>query len=234
MNTIDHISVELKEIAPAVANLQKHHLYTVPNAYFTHLSDEILNLVKQDELFSNAKHNPYITPNGYFTDLHEKIAAKTFEQIQSSNEFIDELNEVAPLLNTLNKNNVYELPSDYFVKEILPKSNNVSAKIVSFSNARKWINYAVAAVIMGIVGIGAVRYIGVKNTHFVLEKEVTKATDEEITSYLETQPHTDASNVSIINEEHGAAGLFEGTTTDEINQYLNEQPETAESLNKGI
>lgn len=234
MNTIDHISVELKEIAPAVANLQKQHFYAVPESYFSNLSNEILAFVKQDEFFSNAKHNPYIAPNGYFTDLHEKIAQKTIEQFQPSNEVFQELNEIAPLLYTLNKNNVYELPSDYFAKEILPKSNNVSAKIVSFSNARKWINYAVAAVIMGIVGIGAIRYIGVKNTHFVLEKEVAKATDDEITSYLETQPHTDASNVSIINEEHGAAGLFEGTTTDEINQYLNEQPETAESLNKDI
>lgn len=234
MNTTNNILTELQEVAPAVANLQKHHFYSVPEGYFSNLSNEILAFVKQDELFSNVKSNPYIAPKGYFTQLEEKIAAKTIEQIQSSNEVINELNEVAPLLNTLNKNNVYEVPSDYFAKELLPKSNKVSAKIISFSNARKWINYAVAAVIMGIVGIGAVRYIGVKNTHFVLEKEVAKATDDEITSYLETQPHTDVSNVSMINEEHGATGLFEGTTTDEINQYLNEQPETAESFNKGI
>jgi hypothetical protein len=234
MKIDNNILLELKEISPIVANLEKHQIFITPPDYFNNLAGEILALIKQDEFFSKAKYNPYVIPNGYFTELAEKITAKTSTAIKTENEVACELNEIAPLLTTISKQNIYSVPNNYFEQNNFAQKTQEPAKVISFKKASKWFNYAVAAIIMVVIGIGTVKYMGAKHTHFVLENEVAKATDAEITNYLENQPHSDNSTTNFITDEHEAAGLFEGTSTDELKQYLNEQPETPENSNKNI
>lgn len=234
MKIDNNILLELKEISPVVANLKKHQIFITPPDYFNNLAGEILAHVKQVELLEKAKQNPYIAPNGYFTELAEKINSNTTAKEISGNEVYAELNEISPFLTALNKQNVYAIPDNYFEQNSFVNKIQEPAKVISFKAARKWFNYSVAAIVMGVLGFGAIKYMNNKNTHFILEKEVAKATDDEINNYLESQPHSDVSTSNFIIEEHEAAGLFEGTTTDELKQYLNEQPETPESTNKDI
>src|SRR6266536_2973786 len=58
---------ELRDIAPAVANLGNYNPYFVPLNYFDSLADSILSLVKLTEIRSAP--NPYSVPDDYFEKL---------------------------------------------------------------------------------------------------------------------------------------------------------------------
>src|SRR2546421_668599 len=68
---------ELRDVAPAVANLGNYNLYSVPFGYFDSLPDSILCLIKLTEI---RLLDPYSVPNNYFEKLSipaiEKSASK--------------------------------------------------------------------------------------------------------------------------------------------------------------
>ncbi len=226
MNPNNNILQELIEISPVVANLSKNNVYTTPPNYFTNLENEILLKLNPIGLLSSSKANTYDTPNGYFTNLAENIVNKVKQANYTKNEVAEELQIVAPFLNTISKENVYTVNNQYFNNLSFAPLKQEKAKIISFSSTRKWLSYAAAAVIMSILATGVVQYLKTdSNTNFHIE--IQKTSDEELNSYLDNQPNTDATATSYHEtNEIDASGLFEGTPTEELHNYLNEQPET--------
>ncbi len=233
MENKNTILFELQEISPAVANLNRDNVYSIPTGYFDGLPTAILAKMKSQTMFDGVKAILYTTPNGYFTDLAENIMAKIKIENSSSNESFNELESIAPTLNSISKENVYHLPIGYFegLKTGIP--NNQKVKIVSFSKWRKVVSYAAAAVLSGILVTGAFKYVVSKN-HLDFKKEVAKSSDEELKQILDNQSTAIYRVTNPGNEEQDEASIFEGTTEEELQQFLKEQPETAEKLNKDI
>ena len=71
MEVKNTILLELQQISPAVANLEKSNLYALPTDYFDGLANNILLKAKLASLLEGAKGTVYTTPNGYFNDLSE-------------------------------------------------------------------------------------------------------------------------------------------------------------------
>ena len=235
METRKTILQELENISAVVAKVGNTNIYTVPANYFDNLLPEILAKIKLETLLKEGNVNPYSTPNGYFNGLAENILVKAKTSTTINNEVIDELKEIAPTLNTITKQEVYIVPNGYFenIKTSIPTKQ--TSKIVMFGKPKKWFSYAAAALVVGILAFGGIKYMQANNNAVVYEKIVEKTSNEEIQQYLETHPATEIASTHTNTEDNSdGTGLFEGTSEEELHQYLKEQPSIVENNNKEI
>jgi hypothetical protein len=234
MEVKNTILLELQEISPAVANLQKGNLYTLPNGYFDALPEEILAKAKMENLFGGVKDTLYTAPNGYFNHLAESILEKAKLGNSSPNAVSEELESIAPLLNTISRKNIYSLPANYFdgLEGGIPVQQK--AKIIGFSKWRKIINYAAAAVFVGVLGVGGIRYMQNASSNKNFNALLQKTSDDELKQILDANATASYAPVSVNADEQEEYSIFEGTSEEELQQYLKEQPETVEKANSGI
>jgi hypothetical protein len=219
MENNHHISQELQEISPVVANLNRGIVYSVPPTYFEYLAEDILQKIRATDFF--VKNNPFSMPQeDYFQNLATNILARV-RQGERSDETQDELVGIAPLLNTIGRHNPYTIPKDYFNNlTIAPPA--IPAKIVSLGSRKKWYKYAVAAAVSALMVTGAVKFIG--SNKIDVDKELSKTSDTEIEQYLQQQTSVGyiLNAVEPTNEESEEQALFEGVSDDEMKNYLEE------------
>ena len=104
---------ELQDLCPAVVNLSRENVYTVPFDYFDKLATNVLSFVNQKVQVLPTSRHPYSIPDNYFSNLAFNILDKVTHQ-PAFNEVELELQQVAPLLNTINKQPLGIVPSAYF------------------------------------------------------------------------------------------------------------------------
>lgn len=206
---------ELMEISPLVAGFERVNPFSVPAGYFEELDTSILALVKVDEnpsiLKSLAMKNPMQAPEGYFDTLADSILDKIkAEQVQTAE---DELRSLSPMLYSIDKVNVFEMPPSYFenlgddlLNKVSPKEE---AKLISFGQRKniRWMGYAAAAVVIGLVGIVAFFLLNNNTTGLdstvkqginyarqnKFDEVLNKTSDEAIANYLQkTSDEADA------------------------------------------
>lgn len=222
-------------------------LYKVPEGYFNELAEQVLEKV-QSEAFSNA--NTYVVPEGYFDLFAENILQKV-KTVSPQNEIAEELETIAPLLNTISKRNVYSIAKNYF--EQLPSSlltekqpfERETTKVIPLSTKRNtWRKLAVAAVIAGAVLSGGLYLENNKNENLHnpsskqyasavsqdnmnLEENLSNLSEDEIISYLAV-PNPDISmNDSaslIIATSENTQKAISSMTNEELENYLDKTP----------
>lgn len=141
---------------------------TIPEGYFDQLATSILDKIKNEKtakeetealsplLSSLQHHQVFEVPTGYFDQL--TIDIKNSIQDNST----DELTELSPELQKLQRVNVFEVPTGYFENlsnSILKKAKAQSAKIINFQARNSFLKYAAAAIIIGVIAMGALRYL---------------------------------------------------------------------------
>lgn len=233
------ISEELRDISAGLANINRGNVYSVSPAYFNTLSEKILSRINSNEERDYAFNSvtPYTIRRGYFENLASDILGKIkTSSVGQLNEVHEELNEVAPLLNTINKASLYTVPEGYFDNlKASTIAEKPQAKI--FSLSKKMRSYAAAAVVTGILAIGS---------YFIIDKDLspTKSQavnvktaikgleDEEIINFLNT-PATDNVTSSFskkITPVHEVKQKLKEMTDEELQQYLreNEEPDEIE------
>ncbi|MCZ2222137.1 MAG: hypothetical protein LC122_00685 [Chitinophagales bacterium] len=214
MNYNKIIQEELKEVSSVIAALTKNNIYNIPDNYFINFPQQIISVVKANStLLSKGYETPFNIPNGYFTEFPQKILNLATNQQSSNSEIDNELNEVAPLLNTISKKQVYSVPENYFDKIEINKtiSNNHSER----KRIKRWMQYAVAAVFASIALVSSINFMKNLNT-LNLQKEFAKTTDDELNDYLKTN---NTVSYASLNEEDNIADLFQGLDTDELIFY---------------
>jgi hypothetical protein len=243
METRSTILSELKELSPAVANIGTGLPYQVPQGYFEGLASAILMRIKTESLSAKdeletispllsglSKKHPFEVPQGYFSELSENVVGgvKAIDFIKS------ELQGLSPLMESLRHRNVYQVPEGYFESLAGNILGNIKkrqpAKVVSMG--RRVMRYAAAAVVTGVIAIGAWMYFGGNGTTTgtetaqILEKIGTdkKISDEDISNYLETETSSIAVNtIQVADEDMDETDLKELLTEaseDELQQYL--------------
>ena len=134
-----------------MANSANVNVYSVPSEYFKSFAEQVQKLVW---LSSLPKESPYRVPARYFEGLEERImqAIRSHPDYQTSKE---ELESISPLLNSLNKRPVYSVPQGYFENFTFSEvSENTKPKVVSIGS-RKWLKYAAAATVTGLIALSA-------------------------------------------------------------------------------
>ena len=154
MNNDTNIVAELQQIAPALVVAKAEMPNAVPAYYFDTLSDDILGVIAADTL--PKVHLPYTISNDYFKQISTSILAKINEHTLAERAVNIELQAVAPLLATINRTTVYSVPQNYFESlDAVAVVTKPLAKIVFVTSFKKWMVYAVAACIIGVVALGA-------------------------------------------------------------------------------
>jgi hypothetical protein len=241
------IAIEEKASADPVLNINNENIYEVPPGYFEGLAGTILNRIKETEatdakeeleLLSPAlsqieKKNPFSSPEGYFEEFSDNVVAGV-QAIEFVNE---ELENLSPVMSSLKENNVYEVPQQYFEKlpaEILNKVNHQPAKVVPISFAKKIMRYAAAAVIIGVMAVGAYKVINPSVAPVIDPGPgIAKATEQELENFLNTNTISLADTTTVISaeiSEDDTKDLLADVSDEELQKYLEQHGGTSNSI----
>lgn len=240
MTNRNDILNELKELGSNLSVTPFENIYTVPTGYFEGFASQVLARIKamdavnaKDELnylspFLNnfSKEIPYKTPAGYFEGLEEKMmnavrASSDYLHKESFGQTTDEeLESLSPLLQGLKKENPYTVPQGYFENLSAPVVEETKTKVVSIGNG-KWLRYAVAAMMIGLIALVGVRIIiqgkidPNKNSHAWVEKNVKKVSLDKLDEFIKLTE----------NEKSIEVALVISDKTDDIKEFLKDVPE---------
>jgi hypothetical protein len=216
-----NILQELIELESTLANRAPQNVYEVPTGYFEGLANLVLNRIKALEandaveeldylspvLSRLSKEMPYSTPAGYFEDLEDRLMQGVLENggyLQKVQTAKEELASISPFLSGLNKQMPYSIPKGYFEDlspDLQEKQETNLAKVVSITSGkvvsithRKWFRFAAAAMITGIIALGALLYFNNRKTDPVksfakfenkLDKEIKNTSDQELSAFIQ-------------------------------------------------
>lgn len=148
-----------------------------------------------------------------------------------------ELEQVAPLLNSINKAPVQHIPEGYFNNFTVP-IQMTEAPVVKMHQGRRWFQLAAAAVVVGLLVVGGFKLTNQSNTPIEqgmlidmaqiakidVEKSVQGLSSEEIDEYLKSTNALVGSENSL---HHYTVDAISETTVDqmsdeELQLYLKE------------
>ncbi|PWU04953.1 MAG: hypothetical protein C5B52_00490 [Bacteroidetes bacterium] len=271
MKSRETILEELRAISPAVANLDFHNVFEVPEGYFDTLPANILLKIKSIEpgsiqkepeassfLEKSSKSNPFTVKEGYFDSLAGEIMSK-IRMARSTGPVDEEILELSPLLAGLRNKQVFEVPEGYFeglessVKFKLreEKKGNV---IKMGAGRRSIVNYAAAASVVAMIGIGALLMFrtGNKTTDNNLDSTGTarldtkvegvmpQVSDEALANFLDNtfgndgpdlDNQTDDNSLALLNlDDNSVRDMLKGASDNDIKDYLDENSLEGNSL----
>ncbi|HJV20256.1 MAG TPA: hypothetical protein VJ552_10300 [Sediminibacterium sp.] len=148
----------------------------------------------------------------------------------------EELDAIAPLLKSISRLPVQSVPEGYF-EQFSVKIPAESAPVVKMPMVRKWMGYASAALVAGILVTAGFIFTDKNVQPFNYEQysridvpvEMNKLTDDELQNYLVTATvlsgagHTSSSVSEEINETITAeTASLNQVSDEELEQFLNE------------
>jgi hypothetical protein len=152
--------------------------------------DNILKELQEldSSLANSGRKIPFEVPQGYFESLPETVLQKA--KALSQDNPTEELETISPFLAGMKKDLPYSLPAGYFD---VPVSIPAQQTRVVRMGARKWMRYAAAAVIMGVLVTAGflirnntdVKRMSASRFDKKIEKEIDKMSDVELAEFLE-------------------------------------------------
>ena len=114
--------VKLHTIAPTLSEISKKSGYTVPNAYFKTLEDDVYAKMKTANFKESSKENTFKTPENYFDTIEDLVITKL--KAEASKE-----------------ENTNEIPTDYFetLEDTVISKLNTPKKVYTLKNITKYI-----------------------------------------------------------------------------------------------
>ncbi len=226
MNKGRHIQKELNELAPALASNAILKQYEVPAGYNAQYPEKML----ANEVSPMENRNPSeYTKSSFGGSLTEKVAGP---------EVVNELNNVAPLLNQLDKSMPFQVPVGYFEKEIQPPVAQAGTVRMIPIGGKYWQRWAIAASLFLVLCLGAF----LLNQPSESGEVYATLSSEEINTFLGAMDEQKLDNLLIENEvesEFSELLILAGrdlesslkeVSTDELKYYL----ENHKTPEKGI
>jgi hypothetical protein len=146
VNRDPYIQSELNETAPMLASLSSSMPYSVPAGYFDTLTDGIVENVLLADGNEKYQGPAMAVPEGYFDQLPDLILGRIKAEEASL-----ELQDVAPVLASLEKRNPYTVPAGYF-EQLDPRAfrqeDAIGAKTVRIFSGKMMLRVAAAIVVL--------------------------------------------------------------------------------------
>ena len=222
---------ELRELAPALAEISHATVFQVPEGYFEQLTGDILLSIQPEPDVlpaGNNKKNGFEVPAGYFDGLAGSILNRIkTEELSGARE---EIAVLSPTLAGISREMPFQVPRSYF--DQLPQrvlNQNGEAKVVQMNVRRtrvisRWVKIAAAACITGILAFGAYKMIN-RNSSGTGGTELAKGTTQEqiknfdLDSELEKLTSADLNNYLC---ETGDIACNDDKKDEELNKQLSE------------
>lgn len=239
MENKNNITKELKEIRLFLSDMKKIEVYSVPPSYFDNLSDKIINKInlhKERASFSQSSV-PYSFPADYFNNLCVEILKKVISEENTLSKVFEETEAIAPLLNTISKKQVYNVPAGFFETLQLPLAitQKERAKVVSLKRKSRFFRFAAAAVLIPAVAIGLYTLTGKEIINLQSDtsnarNKVKNLSKEEIVSFLKNNTLIEdaASTRNTSSNDKKIKSSLKQVSDKEIQQFLKEIGESDE------
>ncbi len=149
----NHIQAELNVLGSDLIHYPEPP-FVVPEGYFDGFAASVLQRIASESTTLPQNINtPYTVPNGYFDSLPMLI----MERVKMDSFADDPQKEIAaigPLLTGIGKKTPYSVPAGYFdnLQPVPIQAEKSSVKVVRMG-ARKWMHYAAAAIVTGIIAL---------------------------------------------------------------------------------
>ena len=244
MGNRQNIVQELQEISPLLADLPVKNMYAVPQGYFDGLPDMILDTIRIEALLAEASAKTLTVPEAYFEGLPDAILSKIKMGENRLTEETAELDQVAPFLNMISRQNVYAVPESYFEHANFAEAaqnEKKEAKVVTLRKARRWMQYAAVAAVAGVLITGAFLFTDSNN---YLENEkferldvssgLNNVSEADLIKYLNNPEHVVPSPATtLLASEEELADVksnIRQLSDEELNQYLKENAESFDAV----
>jgi hypothetical protein len=220
MNVIDEIKNELNQLAPTLADASRQMPFGVPEGFFMQFPEAMLKVAQSDP--------SYNVPAGYFDHFAESMLQKVRRLAIS-----EELDQIAPTLNGIDKSMPYSLPEGYFSgwKPILHATQTHSAKVVKMVD-RNWKQWVAAAAILITIGIGWQFLVNKPSddamvastvTDAAMDTLLTKVDESSLTGYLEAeQAHSEFAGLLMLSQQDMETSVKQ-LSDDDLKWYLENQ-----------
>lgn len=249
MKRREDILNELKEVSEVVAEVDARNPYTVPEGYFETLPGVIMAKLiagsdqEQTILSVAGKESPMEVPAGYFENLSSSILAKIKTQ-----EAINEIRELSPLLASVQSINVFTVPDGYFEmldQQVTSAVVPVKTPVVSLFS-RKWTRYAAAAAVISIIAFGTLFLLNKQSTKMdsvvaqglkikseqQFNEELATVDQSEILSYLKmTGEVKDAETISSLVDQSNLPSEVDYMDPEFLDSYMKELETTTNKSN---
>ena len=232
---------ELQSISAFVAAIPLNSTYLVPEGYFAAFPSNMLEKAITSALLPHAASTPFQVPEGYFEAFPSGILARLANKEEENP--VAELAGIAPLLSTVSKKEVYTVPKGYFAETDFARTARSSVsegKVITLRIARKWIQYAAAAVVTGILVTSAFLFTDdssnyQENTSYEradVSSSLKKVSEEELVQFLSNPEHSPAvsANTLLASDEEltDVKNNIRKISDEELSQYLKENGEIYE------
>lgn len=264
-NNVLNVREELEQLAPLLNSISKTGPFNVPAGYFDGIAASILYQLnnegtrsRQPEILEELEQTapllnkisttlPYSVPSTYF----QQLAANVLNSIKAAeeniegqqNEVFEELEQLAPVLNTIKKTGPYTVPAGYFDQFNVPVhafENVPEAKLVQIHHRKtRWVTWLAAASIISILATGG--YLFWNNRYYQnkpsIESNLANLSDDDISNYLNTLPvpGIEAVSTSVMDQEiPDVKPVIKNMSTEDIKEYLNKNSDPGEKGTKDI
>jgi hypothetical protein len=239
MENRQKIVQELQDISSLLADMPLVNLYAVPYGYFESLPGIVLDKIRIEALMADASAKTFTVPQGYFERLPSAILSQIKAGENRLTEETAELDQVAPFLNMISRQNVYAVPEGYF--DEAAQNEKKEAKVVTLQKARRWMQYAAVAVVAGVLITGAFLFTDSNNylEHEKFERldvssGLNNVSEADLVKYLNNPEHVvPAPATTLLASEEELADVksnIRQLSDEELNQYLKENAESFDAV----
>jgi len=247
---------ELNSISPAVANLNVTNVFSVPDQYFSELSEQIMLRIRALEASSAAEELKLLSPmlSGLSKKMPFEVEAFYFEMFpgellekikgEEEKSASKELASISPLLSGIGNKNPFGVPEGYFesinLGSITGNGEANGAKVIPMNrvNRRQWLNYAAAAIVIGFIGISAWLFThqkspGTNISTVNISEALKQVPDTEVQNYLENFSEAGIVEMPIADltepDTETLLGNVDELSDNELQQFLVDNPEIKEN-----
>jgi len=240
MKKPNYILEELNIISPTIGKMQNIQTYSVPSAYFETVSAEILNRIKvnKEHAYSVKSSTPLSIPNNYFKNFPDLMLQKVMAIEEKSVDVFGELEQIAPILNTLSKKPIFYTPPNFFDKIQQPAANYIAdeARVKLLNKRIKFARFAAAAVLIPSVVIGLLTLTSkdfrIARSNINNAKNALKnLSKEEIVTFLKDNASYESTTSTMRNRpkhDNTIKSSLKRIPNKEIQQFLKESGESDE------
>lgn len=236
MKTWNTIQNELKELNSSLSSEKPPEVFAVPEGYFENFAQSVLQRFKSETgsalgelealsplLAGLSRKMPYSIPEGYFNNIASQLPAITSDEL------------LPEALMKAGKSMPYPVPADYFEElpaTILNRLNPVrkTAKVISMGS--RWMKYAAAAVIAGVVTITSIFYFSNRNNgtepsvhseEWVASK-LKNVSNQELEEFINTAGFNSTALAQTSSNKTEVRSLLNDVPDADLEKFLDEVP----------
>lgn len=239
MKKANYILEELNIISPLISKIQNEATYSIPPDYFNNLFQDILAMIGsgKEHAYLSGLSTPFSIPEDYFENLAELILKKVATTEKKFESVFQELEDIAPLLNTLSKKPLFHTPATFPEKITVPAAVEVEKQPkIGIRNRLKLMRFAAAAVIIpsiavAIYSITAREFKMSRNNNSNAKSAIKHLTKAEIITFLRNSTSIRNTTSAVRNtskNDHTLKSSLQQIPDKDIQQFLKETGDSDE------